>query len=81
MKDKLQEEAGDRVYHVQKVPKIIVKEQVRNTGIYKKLSTGRATCKICGKLIKEGIDVVFSAYKIERHYHEKCIRDLILEEN
>jgi hypothetical protein len=41
-------------------------------------ATGRAKCKKCNVIIeKDSVDVMFSGYQMERHYHAKCITDEI----
>jgi len=50
--------------------------------LYCKPATGKAKCKLCGEIIKEGTkDVYFSKfsgtyYNVEEHYHKKCIMRL-----
>ena len=37
-------------------------------------ATGRAKCRLCNQLIdKNEIDIIFSGYQSEKHYHKKCI--------
>jgi hypothetical protein len=43
-------------------------------GIHISYGSGRAKCRLCNTLIgTKEIDVRFSGYQMERHFHKKCI--------
>ena len=48
---------------------------------FKRIATGRASCRICNEKIKKGmIEIVFQSYNIVRHCHKSCIDKLKITE-
>lgn len=48
--------------------------------LFVNIGTGRARCQECKELIlKTEIDVTFTGYRSEKHYHKRCIDEIAIE--